>query len=266
MGNTRHLAVLLRKTHGAVNENKAHIRPLHGHFGPEIAVVLNGVLDLGLFPQPRRVDEGKGSVWVFNGHIHRVPGGSGHVRDDAPVLPGHPVHQRGLAHIGLADDSHLNDLAFGLLFLPLGQAFQHPVQQVAGAVAVDRGYHHRVPQAQVIELVKLRGGLAHAVAFVHAQHHRAAAFLQQLGHLLVCGGNPGTQVRDENNGAGRVNGNLHLLPHLAEQNILRGGLQAPGIHQGEGPAAPFPVPENPVPGHAGGVLHNGQPPPHNFVE
>ena len=214
MGQARHLGVLLGKAHLGVDEDKAHVGPLHGHFRPQVAVVLDGVLHLALAAQAGGVDKGEGAVLVLDGGVHRVPGGAGNVRDDAAVLPCHLVHQGGLAHVGLTDDSHLDDVALVVVLHVLGQDVADTVQQIAGAVAMDRGHHHRVAQAQVVELVELRRGLAYGVALVDAQHHRHPAFQQDVGHVRVCGGDAGADVRDEDDGAGGVDGDLGLLPHL----------------------------------------------------
>ena len=53
-----------------------------------------------------------------------------------------------------------------------------PVQQVAGAVAVDGGNLKGVPQAQTVELINVRIHSAHRVAFVHSQGHRLPGPLQ----------------------------------------------------------------------------------------
>ncbi len=111
---------------------------------------------------------------VFKVAVHRVPGGARHVGDDDPLLPQDAVDQGGLAHVGLADDGHLDDVVLLFLLLLGGEVLEAGVQQVAGAVAVDGGDGDGVAQAQVIELIDVRVLPAHLVRLVHRQHHRLA--------------------------------------------------------------------------------------------
>ena len=55
------------------------------------------------------------------------------------------------------------------------------------------------------------------------------------------------------------NGDLRLLPHEGQDLVVGARLDAAGVHQVEDPVAPLAGGVDPVPGHAGGVLHDGQP-------
>ena len=55
------------------------------------------------------------------------------------------LEKTGLAHVGLAHDGDFNDIVFFLVTVILGNIFQHPVQQIAGAVA--RVFARRVVEA-----------------------------------------------------------------------------------------------------------------------
>ena len=133
-------------------------------------------------------------------------------------------------------------------------------------MAVDRGNGDGVPQPQVVELVKLRGGRANAVALVDAKHHRLAAFPQQGGHVVVVGGDPGGKVGDQDDDIGGLDGQLGLAAHFFQQHIVGLRLDAPGIHQAEALAQPLPLGVDAVPCDAGGVLHNGKTPADKLIK
>ena len=124
-------------------------------------------------------------------------------------------------------------------------------------MAVYGGGFNQVSDAQGIELVDIRVHRADGVALVHRQHHRLAGFAQDGGHILVRGGDTAADIRDHDDGIGQLNADLRLTAHEFQHIIVGTGFNTAGIHQGEGAAAPFAVPIDPVPGNAGGVLHDG---------
>ena len=131
-------------------------------------------------------------------------------------------------------------------------------------MAVDGGNGNGVTQAQVIKLVDVRAlALVH---LVHRQHHRLAAPLEHGGNLLVGGGHAGLDVAQEHNDRGVVNGDLGLRAHEGQDLVIRPGLDAAGVDQGELPALPVAFSVDAVPGDAGGVLHDGQPPADDLIE
>ena len=140
VGQARHLGVLLGDAVLGVDHNEAHVAALNGHGGPEDAVFLDGVVHLGLFAHTGGVDEVILAGGVFKVAVDGVPGGTGHVADDDPLLAQDPVGEAGLAHVGLADDGHLDHVAVLLLVGLRREVLQAGVQQVAGAVAVDGGH------------------------------------------------------------------------------------------------------------------------------
>ena len=111
--------------------------------------------------------------------------------------------------------------------------YQAGVQQIAGTVAVDGGDGHRVPQAQVVELINIRVGVAHLVHFVDRQHHRLAGAQEQVGHLLIGGGEAGLDVAEEQNDRGVLDGDFRLLPHKG-QNLAVGGGPVEQVEQALG--------------------------------
>ena len=117
----------------------------------------------------------------------------------------------------------------------------------------------QVANAQTVEFVHIRIGGADGVTLVDGQGHGLAGFAQHGGHVLVRRGNAAADIRDHDDGIGQLNADLRLTAHELQHIVVGAGLDTAGIHQGEGAAAPFAVPIDPVPGHAGGVLHNGGP-------
>ena len=131
-------------------------------------------------------------------------------------------------------------------------------------MAVDGGDGDGIAQTQVVEFIDVRTlALVH---LVHRQHHWLAAPLKHGGHLLIGGGHAGLDVAEEHDDRGVVNGDLGLRTHEGKDLIIRPRLDAAGVDEGELPALPVALPVDPVAGHAGGVLHNGQPPADDLIE
>ena len=266
VGQARHLGVLFRDALRRVDEDKAHVRPLNGHGGPQDAVALHPRLYFGLAPDAGGVDENEGPLRGLQAAVNGVPGGAGHFGDDGPLLPQNPVHQRGLSGVGLADYRHFYGVVLRGLRVLRRQQPDAGVQQVPGAVAVNGGHGDGLSQAQVVELVEIRVRGTGGVHFVHRQDHGFPALLQQGRHVLVCGGDARADVRHQYNDGGVLDGNLRLTAHEGEHPAVRMRLDAAGVHQDEGTPRPVRLPAHPVPGDAGAVLHNGQPPPDEFVK
>ena len=108
------------------------------------AVPFYGVLHLCLAADAGGINEDILAVLVFNDGIGGVTGGAGNIADDHPLLSGQVVDEGAFAHIGLANDSHLGVFlgVFGAV-LPV-YLFHAGIQQIAGAVPVDRGNRVRV--------------------------------------------------------------------------------------------------------------------------
>ena len=266
MGVARYLAVLLGKALHRIDEDNGHIAAVHRHIAAQHAVPLYGVLYLGLAADAGGINEDILAVLVFNDGIGGVTGGAGNIADDHPLLSGQIVDEGAFAHIGLANDSHLGVFLWVVgAVLPV-YLFHAGIQQVAGAVPVDRGNRVGVAQPQVIEFVKIGGNITQAVALVDAQNHRLAAFLQHMGNIGVIGGHTAFQVHHKDDHIGGVNGDLCLHPHFGKQHIIGLRLYAAGIHQHKFPSAPFAGGVNAVTGHTGGVLHDGEPLPGELIE
>ena len=143
---------------------------------------------------------------------------------------------------------------------------QAGVQQIAGAVAMDGGNGYRVSKAKVVELVEIRVRQSGGIHLIHRQNDGLAAAQEHSGHLLIRRRQACPDIRQKHNDRGGVNGDPGLIPHKFQNQIIRPGFDAAGVHQGEAPAVPVAVAIDPVAGHAGGVLHNGQTPPDQLIE
>ena len=266
MGVAGYLAVLLGKALHRIDEDNGHIAAVHRHIAAQHAVPFYGVLHLCLAADAGGIDENVLAVPVFDDGIGGVTGRPGNIADDDPFLPGQIVDERAFAHIGLADDRNLGVFlgVFGAV-LPV-YLFNAGIQQVAGAVPVNRGNRVGVAQPQVIEFIKIGGDITQAVALVDAQNHRLAAFLQHMGNIGVIGGHTAFQVHHKDDHIGGVNGDLCLHPHFGKHHIIGLRLYAAGIHQHKFLSAPFAGGVNAVTGHTGGVLHDGEPLPGELIE
>ena len=125
-------------------------------------------------------------------------------------------------------------------------------------MAVDGGDGDGISQAQVVELVVIRVGDSGGVHLVDSQDDGLAAAQQHGRHLLIGGGKAGLDIRQEDDDVGVVNGDLGLIPHKGQDLIIRAGLDAAGVDEGERPAVPVRLPVDAVPGDAGGILHDGK--------
>ena len=133
-------------------------------------------------------------------------------------------------------------------------------------MAVEGGDGDGVAQAQVIELIHVRVLPPGLVGLVHRQHHRLAGAQEHVGHLLIGGGHARFDVAHKDDDGGRLDGDLRLLPHKGQDLVVGARLDTAGVHNVKHPVAPLALGIQPVPGDAGGVLHNGQPLAAQLVE
>ena len=73
-------------------------------------------------------------------------------------------------------------------------------------------------------------------------------------------------VHEKHDDIRHVYGHIYLLFHLGVQSILTRRVDAAGIDEGKGMSAPFHIGIDAVAGHAGGILHDGDPAAHHTVE
>ena len=117
-------------------------------------------------------------MFVFNNGVRCIAGSARNVGNNHSVFAEHSVDKGGFTHIGLADNGNLYCVIILLGFLSSGKIFQNLVKQIARAVTVNRGNGHRVAQAEIVELVKIRRKLAHSVALIYAENNGLLALSQ----------------------------------------------------------------------------------------
>ena len=257
MGKTGDLRILLCHALVGVDEDQAHVRPVDSCDGAHIGVFLDSVVHLGLAAHARRVNKAVFAELIFKIAVDGIPGGPGHVGNDDPFLSKDLIEQAGFAYIGLSDDGHVDDLALRLLLGFLGEMGHTPVQQVAGAVAVDGGGLNGVAQTQHIEFVNVGIGSAHAVTLVDRQADRLFAPQEHVCHIHIRRRHAGLYVRHHDDDVRRLNGDLRLAAHEFQHFAVGVRLDAAGIDDLKLPSVPIAVAVDTVAGHAGRVLHNG---------
>ena len=263
---TRDLRVLLRHALVGVDQDKAHIRALDGGDGAHIAVALHGVVHLGLASHSRRIDEQVLAPFVLKIAVDGVAGRTGHVGDDHALLAENAVEQARLSDIRLADDGDLDDVLVVFLLVVLRECLNAGIQQVACAVAMDRGDLDRFAETKTVEFIGLRVDAAGLVALVDRQHDRLLRPLEHRGDLRVRRRQSDGHVHDHDDHVGRLNGDLRLTAHKLEHVVVGARLNAAGIDQQEAPAAPLAVAVDAVAGHAGRILDDGHAASGQFVE
>ena len=252
------LRVLLGDALARVYHDEAHVRALDGQLRAHDGEFLDAVVHLRAAADARRVDEDVFAVFVFKLRVHGVARGSGLVGNYDALFAEDEVDERALAHVGLADDGHVDALVV-LLALLRGREMRHAgVQKVACAVPVHGGELDRVAEAERIELVEPRVRQPGRIHLVHAQHHRLFGAQQHISHLAVRGGDAGADLRHQDDHVRRVDGDLRLLAHEEQYLAVGRGLYAAGIHYIKFPPVPLALGVEPVARDARRVLHDGE--------
>ena len=124
----------------------------------------------------------------------------------------------------------------------------------------------RVAEAERIELIALRVHAAGLVALVDRQHHRLFRPLQHRRDLRVRRSQADRHIDDHHDDRRRLNGDLRLPAHEFQHFAARTRLDAAGVDEQEAPPVPLAVAVDAVARDARRILHNGHPPPGQFVE
>jgi hypothetical protein len=149
--------VLARDAVRGVADDERDVRALDRPLRAEGRVVLDGVLDLRLAAQARRVDEDQAPPVDLQREVDRVAGRSGDVAHDHALGPEQAVDERGLADVRAPDDGEADDVVVLLLGLVLlGQQLDDAVEQIAGAEPLGGRHGDRVAQAEREELGRRR--------------------------------------------------------------------------------------------------------------
>ena len=156
-------------------------------------------------------------------------------------------------------------LFFVLGLLVLREMLDHFIQQIAKTEHVGRGNGEGIAQTERVEIVDV---VVHAliIDLVDHQNDRLAALAQHGGNVFVVSGHAGAAVGKKENHIAGVDGDFGLTAHLLEQDIVRARLDAAGVDQGEFVVEPFAIRVDAVARHAGGILHDRDAPPRDFVK
>ena len=188
--------------------------------------------------------------------IDGVPGGAGDGRDNEPVLADQAVDDRRLAHIGFADDGHPNRVILLFLRFHSLKIAADMVQHVAETGTVGGRDGVGIPDAQVIELIDIRHITAGLVNLVDRQDDRLMGPAQHIRHLSVRVGHALPDIHHKDDDIRHFNGQLGLFPHLGQDNVFGIRFYTACIDQCELIIEPAAVRVDPVPGHAGRILHD----------
>ena len=190
--------------------------------------------------------------------VDRVAGRAGHVGDDHPLLPEQRVQERRLADVRPAEDRDPDRLVAGLR-LPLpGQQLDDPVEQVAGAVAVQRRERERVAEPELVELDGVEIA-ARVVDLVRQHEHRLLRVAERVGELLVPGSDPVAGVDDEEDEVGFLDRGARLPRDRRAEGVGREVVDAARVDQQEVLAVPVGDQLLPVAGHTGRLVDDRLP-------
>ena len=237
-GEVRDRLVLLDDALARVDEDERDVGPLGGLQRSQLRVVLDPLTLLALAPNARCVDEHEGSLAALQNGVDRVAGRAGLLGDDHALLSDQRVEQARLADVRTAEDRDADRLLSGLRRAAARQPRDDRVQEVAGAVAVDRGDRDRVAEPEAVELERLRLG-AGLIDLVRDQEDRLARAAQDRGQLLVAGRDARPRVDDEEDEVGLGDRAARLLGDLLRQRRRVGHVHAAGVHEQEAPARPL---------------------------
>jgi len=267
---SRDRLVLRRERLGRIDDEDGDIRPLHRAGGTQDAVLLDPALDPTRAPDPGRVNQHHPVPRPGDFGVDRVPRRARDRRDDLPRLAEQGVEQGRLPDVGPAHDRDARHL-LTLSFRGLRQMGDDRIQQVAHTDAVQRRDGVGIAQSQLVELD--RGILDRArLGLIYGQEDRPLGAPDEVGHLVVSGGDPGLPVDHEDDDVGLFDGQFRLLLGRLRDLGRRGPLdlllaQEPaGIHDVERDPAPVRLGIDPVPCRPGEILDDGAALPDQAVE
>ena len=257
MNQSGNFGVLLGDPVVGVDQNQADVGTLDGADGAHIGILFNLIVDFALAPHSGGVDQAIAAGFIFIIGVNGVPGGAGDVGDNDPLLAQNLVEQAGLAHIGLAYDGYLDDVALVPGFFLFGNVGQYPVQQIAGAVTVNSGGFKEVADTKTVEFKHIGIYKADGVAFVHGKTDGLFALAQHGGHILIRCRDAGTDIHHHNDSVRQLDADFRLPAHEFQHFTVRVRLDAAGVHQREGTSAPLAIAVDSVAGDARGIFNDG---------
>ena len=255
MGHTRNLCILLGYALARIDDQEHDIRPLHRSHGADDGVALNILVNLGLSPYARRVNEDILLSVVHHHRIDCVARRSRNVRDNHAVFAEQAVDDGTLTHIRFSDQRYLRALIlFFFSLVDRREVCFDGFQEIADAETACGRDRNGIAAGEVIELVDIVLKLCEAIHLIDREHHGLLCAAQHVRDAVVRIRDTGSHIGQKDNHVRGVDGNLCLLAHGDEELISRLRLDTAGINQCEVPVEPAAVRINSVPGDTGNVF------------
>ena len=250
--------ILLDDSLRRVDEDERDVGPLRGFERAQLRVVLDALAMLALAAQPRGVDEHERSVTALEHGVDRVARRPGDLGDDHALAAEQCVYEARLADVRAAEDRDADRFRRELLTRRSSvrlEVADDLVEQVAGAVAVERRDRDRIAEPELVQLECERVVLR-VVDLVREHEHRLVRLAQDLRDLLVAGSDPELRVDDEEHEVRLGDGLARLHRDRARDRRLVGDVDAAGVDEQEPPARPLAHELLAVARDAGGLVHD----------
>ena len=132
---------------------------------------------------------------------------------------------------------------------------------------MDRGKRDRIyRESELVEFVKSRIDIADLIRLVYARHDRLTALFKHDRNVPVVRDKSAAYIAHKKNDVRRIYGDLRLLLHFAQDDIVGLGLDSSGIDNYELSAAPLGLSVDAVSCNSGDVLDDRTPLAYKLIE
>ena len=204
-----------------VDHEDADVGGFDGAYGADDGIVFDIFLHLVFLAYACGVDEVEVEAELVVARVDGVACGAGDVGDYVAVLADEGVDDRRFAGVGAAYDGkfgYVVELRLGV-GVGLGKLFDHFVEEVAGAVAVDGRHGIGVAEPEGVEFGHVVEPVV-GVDFVGHEDYGLARFAQDLGDVVVEVGDAVHGVDHKEYFVGLLYGELHLFVDFAFENVV----------------------------------------------
>ena len=111
-------------------------------------------------------------------------------------------------------------------------------------------------KAQLVKFIELVGDVAYLIRLVDGKNDGLSAFFEHHGDVAVVCKQSRTNIAHKDDGVRHLNGDLCLVAHLRENDIVGLGLDAARVDDGEAAPSPLAIAVNAVARDTGGVLYD----------